>query len=85
MLCFVKINFLLAKYTWTFMHSVQTIKLQAEYVLSLFSMVHFTISNLLTFLGKGGDMGPFIHYKPVGSQPDMWGLSPYVGISFFAY
>ena len=34
------------------MHSVQTIRLQVEYVLSLFSVVHCTIQNLLTLLGK---------------------------------
>ena len=34
------------------MHSVQTIRLQVEYVLSLFSVVHCTAQNLLTILGK---------------------------------
>ena len=45
-------DFLLGIYTWTFMHSVQTIRLQVEYVLSLFSVVHCTVQNLLTLLGK---------------------------------
>ena len=45
-------DFLLGKYTWTFMHSVQTIRLQVEYILLLFSVVHCTIQNLLTLLGK---------------------------------
>ena len=43
-------DFLLGKYTWTFMHSVQTIRLQVEHVLSLFPVVHCTIQNLLTCL-----------------------------------
>ena len=37
------------------MHSVQTIRLQVEYALLLFSVVHCTIQNLLTFLGKRGN------------------------------
>ena len=48
------IDFLLGKYTWTFMHSVQAIRLQVEYILPLFSVVHCTVQNLLTFLGKEG-------------------------------
>ena len=34
------------------MHSVHTIRLQVEYVLSLFSVVRCTVQNLLTLLGK---------------------------------
>ena len=45
-------DFLLGKYTWTFLHLVQTIRLKVEHVLLLFSVVHCTIQNLLTFLGK---------------------------------
>ena len=47
------------------MHSVQTIRLQAEHVLSLFSVVHCTVQNLLTLLGKEGEMDLFIHYELV--------------------
>ena len=45
------------------MHSVQTIRLQVEYVLLLFPVVHCTVQNLLTFLGKEGEMDLFIHYE----------------------
>ena len=38
------------------MYSIQAIRLQVEHVLSLFSVVHCTVQNLLTFLGKEGDM-----------------------------
>ena len=41
----------------TFMHSVQTIRLQVEHVLLLFSVVLCTVQNLLTFLGKEGENG----------------------------
>ena len=34
------------------MHSVQTTRLQVEHALLLFSVVHCTVQNLLTFLGK---------------------------------
>ena len=34
------------------MYSMQTIRLQGEHVLLLFSVVHCTIQNLLTFIGK---------------------------------
>ena len=45
------------------MHSVQAIRLQVKYVLSLFSVVHCIIQNLLTLLGKEGDMYLFIYYE----------------------
>ena len=45
------------------MHSVQTIRLQVEHVLSLFSVVHFTVQNLLTFLDKEGDIDLIFHYE----------------------
>ena len=47
------------------MHSVQTIRLQVEHVLLLFSVVHCTVQNLLTFLGKEGELDLFICYKLV--------------------
>ena len=43
------------------MHSVQSIRLQVEHALLLFSVVHCTIQNLLTFLGKEGELDLFIH------------------------
>ena len=58
-------DFLLGKYTWTFMYSVQTIRLQVEYVLSLFSVAHCTVRNLLTFLDKEEEMDLFIRYELV--------------------
>ena len=47
------------------MHSVQTIRLQVEHALSLFSVVHCTVQNLLTFLGKEGEFDLFIRYELV--------------------
>ena len=56
-------DFLLGIYTGTFMLSVQTVRLQVEYVLLLFSVVHCTIQNLLTLLGKEGELDLFIQYE----------------------
>ena len=50
------------------MHSVQTIRLQVEYILQLVSVVHCTIQNLLTFLGKEGELDLFIHYELVSCE-----------------
>ena len=47
------------------MHSVQTIRLQVEHVLLPFSVIHCTIQNLLTLLGKEGEMDLFIRYELV--------------------
>ena len=58
-------DFLLGQYTWTFMHSVQTIRLQVEHALSLLSVVHCTVQNLLTFFGKEGELDLFIRYELV--------------------
>ena len=55
----------LEKYNLDIMHSVQTIRLQVEYVLLLFSVVHCTIQNLLTLLGKKGELDLFIRYELV--------------------
>ena len=56
-------NIFFLENTWTFMYSVQTIRLQVECVLSLFSVVHCIVQNLLTLLGKEGDMDLFIRYE----------------------
>ena len=52
------------------MHSAQTIRLQVEYVLLLFSVVHCTDQNLLTLLGKEGELDLFIRYEFVSCGPD---------------
>ena len=37
------------------MHLIQTMGAHVQHVFSLFSVVHCTVQNLLTFLGKEGD------------------------------
>ena len=60
------------------MHSVQTIRLQVEYVLLLFSLVHCTIQNLLTLLGKEGELDLLIRYELVSCGSDCFLIRPQV-------